>query len=69
MSRLQEVSLEVGNSFLSWWKLAHFDPRERLEHEGRPVPVSFEYAITVVVEIKHSTSTFSDGFVQKAPLS
>ncbi|TNN00909.1 hypothetical protein fugu_012155 [Takifugu bimaculatus] len=40
MSRLQEVSLEAGNSSLSWWKLAHFDPRERLEHEGQPVPAN-----------------------------
>lgn len=63
MSHLQEVSLEAGNSSLSWWKLAHFDPQERVEHEGQPVPVSFDYAITVVVEIKHSI--FSNGFVFK----
>lgn len=63
MSRLQEVSLEAGNSFPSWWKLAHFDPRERLEHEGRPVLVSFDYANTVFVEIKHNV--FSNGFVFK----
>lgn len=61
MSRLQEVSLEAGNSSLSWWKLAHFDPRERFENEGQPAPVSVDYAITVVVEIKHSV--FSNGVV------
>uniref|UniRef100_H3C4N8 Cilia and flagella associated protein 161 n=1 Tax=Tetraodon nigroviridis TaxID=99883 RepID=H3C4N8_TETNG len=37
LSRLQEVSLDVDNSFLSWWKITHFDPQERLEHEGQPV--------------------------------
>lgn len=40
-SRLQEVNLDVDNSFVSWWKIVHFDPQERLEYEGQPVPVSF----------------------------
>lgn len=39
-SRLQEVNLDERECFLSWWKLVHFDPQERLEHEGLPVPVS-----------------------------
>lgn len=39
-SRLQEVNLEDDGSFLSWWKIVHFDPQERLEYEGQPVPVS-----------------------------
>ncbi|KAG8012624.1 High affinity choline transporter 1 [Nibea albiflora] len=37
-SRLQEVNLEDDSSFLSWWKIVHFDPQERLEYEGQPVP-------------------------------
>lgn len=53
LSRLQEVSLDVGNSFLSWWKITHFDPQERLEHEGQPVSVSF-----VVTAIKHNMGIF-----------
>lgn len=39
-SRLQEVNLVDSGSFLSWWKVVHFDPQERLENEGLPVPVS-----------------------------
>ena len=39
-SRLQEVSLNMDSSFLSWWKIVHFDPQERLEYEGLPAPVS-----------------------------
>lgn len=39
-SRLQEVNLEDSGSFQSWWKIVHFDPQERLEYEGQPVPVS-----------------------------
>ena len=39
-SQLQEVNLEDSVSFLSWWKIVHFDPQERLEYEGQPVPVS-----------------------------
>lgn len=41
-SRLQEVNLDVDNSFVSWWKIVHFDPQERLEYEGQPVPVSLD---------------------------
>lgn len=40
MSRLQEVYLDKSDCFLSWWKMVHFDPQERLEYEGLPVPVS-----------------------------
>ncbi|XP_071783401.1 cilia- and flagella-associated protein 161 [Centroberyx gerrardi] len=39
-SRLQEVSLDEDRSFVSWWKIVHFDPQERLEYEGRPVPAN-----------------------------
>ncbi|XP_057693020.1 cilia- and flagella-associated protein 161 [Corythoichthys intestinalis] len=39
-SRLQEVNLDANESFLSWWKMVHFDPQERLEHEGLPVPAN-----------------------------
>ncbi|KAM7002997.1 cilia- and flagella-associated protein 161 [Tautogolabrus adspersus] len=39
-SRLQEVNLDEGCSFLSWWKIVHFDPQERLEHEGQRVPAN-----------------------------
>lgn len=58
LSRLQEVSLDVGNSFLSWWKITHFDPQERLEHDGQPISVSFDYAVPVVTAIKHDTGIF-----------
>ncbi|KAJ0069421.1 hypothetical protein NL108_006014 [Boleophthalmus pectinirostris] len=44
-SRLQEVSLETQGSFLSWWKVVHFDPQERLEHEGLPVPANAKVLI------------------------
>ncbi|KAK7891485.1 hypothetical protein WMY93_023448 [Mugilogobius chulae] len=44
-SRLQEVSLEADGSFLSWWKVVHFDPQERLEHEGLPVPANAKVLI------------------------
>ncbi|XP_026220552.1 cilia- and flagella-associated protein 161 [Anabas testudineus] len=39
-SRLQEVNLVDSGSFLSWWKVVHFDPQERLENEGLPVPAN-----------------------------
>ncbi|XP_029010541.1 cilia- and flagella-associated protein 161 [Betta splendens] len=39
-SRLQEVNLVDSDSFLSWWKIVHFDPQERLENEGLPVPAN-----------------------------
>lgn len=42
MSRLQEVNLETEGSFLSWWKIVHYDPQERLEFEGQTVPVSLD---------------------------
>ncbi|XP_034089566.1 cilia- and flagella-associated protein 161 isoform X2 [Gymnodraco acuticeps] len=44
-SRLQEVNLEDGSSFLSWWKIVHFDPQERLEYEGQPVPANMSVLI------------------------
>ncbi|XP_037539591.1 cilia- and flagella-associated protein 161 [Nematolebias whitei] len=47
MSRLQEVYLDKSDCFLSWWKMVHFDPQERLEYEGLPVPAN------VKVLIKH----------------
>lgn len=40
MSRLQEVNLETEGSFLSWWKIVHYDPQERLEFEGQTVPAN-----------------------------
>uniref|UniRef100_UPI0037E7907F cilia- and flagella-associated protein 161 n=1 Tax=Semicossyphus pulcher TaxID=241346 RepID=UPI0037E7907F len=46
-SRLQEVNLDEGCSFLSSWKIVHFDPQERLEYEGQPAPAN------VKVLIKH----------------
>ncbi|KAM6960604.1 cilia- and flagella-associated protein 161 [Aplochiton taeniatus] len=45
-SRLQEVNLENQCSFLSWWKVVHFDPQERLEYEGLPVPANTNVLIT-----------------------
>ncbi|XP_044050187.1 cilia- and flagella-associated protein 161 [Siniperca chuatsi] len=44
-SRLQEVNLDEGGSFLSWWKIVHFDPQERLEYEGQPVPANVKVLI------------------------
>lgn len=73
LSRLQEVSLDVGNSFLSWWKIAHFDPQERLEHEGQPVSVSFDDLVLIATAIKHNTGIFFTLFIMffipKVPLS
>lgn len=46
-SRLQEVNLDDSGSFMSWWKVVHFDPQERLEYEGQPVPVSVQYILMV----------------------
>ncbi|XP_035497245.1 cilia- and flagella-associated protein 161 isoform X2 [Scophthalmus maximus] len=44
-SRLQEVDLVDNASFLSWWKIVHFDPQERLEYEGQPVPANVKVLI------------------------
>ncbi|XP_051238429.1 cilia- and flagella-associated protein 161 [Dicentrarchus labrax] len=44
-SFLQEVNLEDGGCFLSWWKIVHFDPQERLEYEGHPVPANVKVLI------------------------
>ncbi|XP_075997955.1 cilia- and flagella-associated protein 161 [Genypterus blacodes] len=51
MSRLQEVNLDDNGSFLSWWKIVHFDPQERLEYEGHPVPANAKVLI-----IHHKTN-------------
>ncbi|XP_053742581.1 cilia- and flagella-associated protein 161 [Synchiropus splendidus] len=40
VSRLQEVNLEDAATFESWWKIVYFDPQERLEFEGLPVPAN-----------------------------
>ncbi|XP_034445118.1 cilia- and flagella-associated protein 161 isoform X3 [Hippoglossus hippoglossus] len=45
ISRLQEVNLVDEGSFLSWWKIVHFDPQERLEYEGQPVPADMKVVI------------------------
>ncbi|XP_029993382.1 cilia- and flagella-associated protein 161 [Sphaeramia orbicularis] len=44
-SRFQEVMLEEEDSFLSWWKIVHFDPQERLEHEGQPVAANVKVLV------------------------
>ncbi|KAM6937887.1 cilia- and flagella-associated protein 161 [Xenentodon cancila] len=44
-SYLQEVYLDDSLHFLSWWKVMHFDPQERLEHEGQPVPANMKVVI------------------------
>uniref|UniRef100_A0A3Q3LVG8 Cilia and flagella associated protein 161 n=1 Tax=Mastacembelus armatus TaxID=205130 RepID=A0A3Q3LVG8_9TELE len=44
-SRLQEVNVVDGVSFLSWWKIVHFDPQERLEYEGHPVPANVKVLV------------------------
>ncbi|TNN63283.1 Cilia- and flagella-associated protein 161 [Liparis tanakae] len=44
-SRLQEVNLEDSGSFMSWWKIVHFDPQERLEYEDQPVPANVSVLI------------------------
>ncbi|XP_068169923.1 cilia- and flagella-associated protein 161 [Antennarius striatus] len=44
-SHLQEVMLDGCSSFLSWWKIVHFDPQERLENEGQPVPANTKVLI------------------------
>eukprot|EP00063_Salmo_salar_P051087 XP_014025922.1 PREDICTED: uncharacterized protein C15orf26 homolog isoform X2 [Salmo salar] len=45
-SRLQEVIMEHQANFLSWWKVLHHDPQERLEHEGLPVPANSKVLIS-----------------------
>ncbi|XP_047451275.1 cilia- and flagella-associated protein 161 [Mugil cephalus] len=44
-SRLQEVNLEDSCSFVTWWKLVHYDPQERLEYEGQPAPANVKVLI------------------------
>ncbi|KAM9807817.1 cilia- and flagella-associated protein 161-like [Neosynchiropus ocellatus] len=45
LSRLQEVNLESKLTFESWWKVVFFDPEERMEFEGRPVPANVRVVI------------------------
>ncbi|KAM8861466.1 cilia- and flagella-associated protein 161 isoform 1-T1 [Synchiropus picturatus] len=45
LSRLQEVNLESELTFESWWKVVFFDPEERMEFEGRPVPANVRVVI------------------------
>uniref|UniRef100_A0A3Q3WEP0 Cilia and flagella associated protein 161 n=1 Tax=Mola mola TaxID=94237 RepID=A0A3Q3WEP0_MOLML len=45
MSRLQEVNLDVDCSVQSCWKIVYFDPQERLEYEGQPVPANVKVLI------------------------
>lgn len=40
LSRLQDVYLDTECSFLTRWKMLYFNPLERFENEGCPVPVS-----------------------------
>ncbi|CAJ1056813.1 cilia- and flagella-associated protein 161 isoform X1 [Xyrichtys novacula] len=42
---IQEVNLDEDCSFLSQWKIVHFDPQERLENEGQPVPANLKVLI------------------------
>ncbi|XP_074534175.1 cilia- and flagella-associated protein 161 [Halichoeres trimaculatus] len=44
-SHLQEVNLDEDCSFLSWWKILHFDPQERLENDGQPVPANVKVLV------------------------
>uniref|UniRef100_A0A1A8LCI5 Uncharacterized protein n=1 Tax=Nothobranchius pienaari TaxID=704102 RepID=A0A1A8LCI5_9TELE len=37
-SGLQAVYLDDSHSPLSWWRIVHFDPEERLEYKDQPVP-------------------------------
>lgn len=39
-SRLQEVSLTSNVSYLCHWQILHFDPQQRFETEGSPVPAN-----------------------------
>lgn len=40
LSRLQDVYLAGESTFLTRWKMQYFNPLERFENEGCPVPVS-----------------------------
>ncbi|XP_061577901.1 cilia- and flagella-associated protein 161 [Cololabis saira] len=50
-SHPRELYLDDSIHFLSWWKVMHFDPEERLEHEGLPVPANVK-----VVIVHHKTN-------------
>uniref|UniRef100_A0A4W5JQG0 Uncharacterized protein n=1 Tax=Hucho hucho TaxID=62062 RepID=A0A4W5JQG0_9TELE len=59
-SRLQEVIMEHQANFLSWWKVLHNDPQERLEHEGLPVPVRKKHTHT-------QAALMRDLFLERTP--
>ncbi|XP_075894116.1 cilia- and flagella-associated protein 161 isoform X2 [Nelusetta ayraudi] len=45
LSRLQDVYLDSDDSFLTRWKMVYFDPQERFENEGCPVPANVKVLI------------------------
>uniref|UniRef100_W5N582 Cilia and flagella associated protein 161 n=2 Tax=Lepisosteus oculatus TaxID=7918 RepID=W5N582_LEPOC len=45
-SRLQEVILTDEPSFLTWWQAVYYDPQERIEYEGFPVPANSKVLIS-----------------------
>ncbi|KAI3371372.1 hypothetical protein L3Q82_023961, partial [Scortum barcoo] len=67
-SRLQEVNLDDGCSFLSWWKVVHFDPQERLEYEGLPVPANVKVLI-VHCKTNQALAVLGDQVLCYVPLS
>ncbi|XP_072241312.1 cilia- and flagella-associated protein 161 [Leuresthes tenuis] len=58
-SRLQEVYLDYSDCFLSWWKIVHFDPQERLEYEGQPVPANVKVLI-IHCKTNHALAVLGD---------
>ncbi|CAG5958067.1 unnamed protein product [Menidia menidia] len=58
-SRLQEVFLDERDCFLSWWKIVHFDPQERLEYEGQPVPANVKVVI-IHCKTNHALAVLRD---------
>ena len=44
-SRHNEVSLTANGSYESCWHVVHFDPQQRLESEGSPVPVDTKVVV------------------------
>jgi len=44
-SRLQEVSLTSNVSYLCQWEILHFDPQQRFETEGSPVPANVKILV------------------------
>ncbi|XP_070687515.1 cilia- and flagella-associated protein 161 [Pempheris klunzingeri] len=61
-SRLQEVNLDDNKCFLSRWKIAHFDPQERLEYEGQPVPANVKVLI-IHCKTNHALAVLGDQFL------